>query len=287
MVTVDEMTIRTARPSDIHRVVRLLPQGLTHPATTRYLIAEESGASQILGAAYFRLAPAPSGTLLASLRVGISSDLPSTEAARVLLAACVGLARDSGAHAAIYDSMVASGSPEESLLLDGGFSSLQTLIDFELSCSVALQALDRTMENLKRRRRIPPAAEVISLEEAPITPVNALLSRYLGGALDGQAGCVRSDISTVARVGPRIVGITVSVDQPGGAYVPYTVAEPGYRNGWVTPAMWQRTIRALVVAQHEYLNYSTNSDQFKAMANFTRRMGSRETGRHVRYGRSL
>lgn len=83
------------------------------------------------------------------------------------------------------------------------------------------------------------------------------------------------------------LGLVVPVYRGDAVDIPYTVTEPGFRSLWVTPAMWQRTAVELIGAGYHTVTYSTNSQQFRSMFNFTRRLGSRELGRQVRYARHL
>lgn len=282
-----EIKVRLAGPADIHRVASLLPQGLNHPVNTKYLIAEKSGTAEILGGAYYRINPTANGMRVASLLLSVHPETLMVETATTLLTACLSAAGIAGVGGAVYDAMVTAGSPVETLLLKAGFVPIQTLIDYEINLRAALNVLDRTMRHMKRRGKLPADTSVIPLDEAPITSVNALVSRYLGGSVDAFAGAVLTDISSVAKVGPKIVGVTVVINKGNGADVPYTVTDPAYRNGWVTPAMWQRTAGELINAQHKDISYCTNSQQFKSMFNFSRRLGSKETGRQLRYARSF
>ena len=278
--------VRFAGPSDIHRVAALLPQGLYDPVNTRYLVAERDGAPDVLGGAYFRIGAAPDGMCVASFRLVVAGD-PGGEAATTLLRFCLSAAQGCGARAAVYDGMVAGGSPEEALLRWSGFAPTQTLVDYEIDCRAAVEVLESTLRHLGQRGRLPGAAAVVALDDAPSTPVDALLSRYLSGSIRSLGERVSPSLSSVARFGPRVVGVIVAIHRSDGVDIPYTVTEPGFRSLWVTPVMWQRTAVELIGAGYHTVTYSTNSRQFRSMFNFTRRLGSRETGRQVRYARYL
>lgn len=279
--------VRFAGPANIHRVSILLPQGLNDPVNTRYLLAEAGDSVDVLGGAYLRIGSAPDGMRVASFRLGVAADGLGVETATTLLAACLSVAQRAGARAAVYDAMVTGGSQEEALLRQSRFVPTQTLIDYEIDCRAALDVLERTVRHLQKRGRLLDDAVVVALEDAPSAPVDVLLSRYLAGSIRGLGELVSANLSTVARVGPRIVGVTVAMRKADGVDIPYTVTEPGFRNLWVTPAMWRRTARELIGAGHHTVTFSTNSQQFRSMFNFTRRLGSRETGRQVRYARYL
>ena len=282
-----EVKIRLAGPADIHRIASHLPQGLSQPINTRYLIAERCDSAELLGGAYFRVAAMAHGVRVASLRLAVHPEILTDDTAMALMAVCLSAAEHAGAQGAVYDCMVEAGSLEESLLLRFGFVSIQTLIDYEIDCRAALAVIDRTMRHLSRSGKVPAEAIVIPLDEAPITPVNTLVAHYLGGSIDALSATVLPHISTVATVGPRVVGVTLSANKGRGIDIPYTVNEPGFRNSWVTPAMWRRVAECLIEAGHDKVTYSTNSEQFKNMSNFTRRLGAKETSRQVRYGRGL
>jgi hypothetical protein len=279
--------VRLAGPSDIHRVAALLPQGLCDPVNTRYLVAERDGSPVLLGGAYFRIGAAPDGTCVASFRLGVVADDPGGEAATTLLRFCLSAAQGCGARAAVHDGMVAGGSPEEALLRRSGFAPTQTLVDYEIDCRAAVAVLESTLRHLRQRGRLPADAAVVALDDAPSTPVDALLSRHLSGSIRALGERVSPSLSSVARFGPRVVGVIVAVHRGDGVDIPYTVTEPGFRSLWVTPVMWQRTAVELIRAGYHTVTYSTNSQQFRSMFNFTRRLGSRETGRQVRYARYL
>jgi hypothetical protein len=279
--------VRFAGPSDIHRVAALLPQGLNDPVNTRYLVAERDGSPDVLGGAYFRIGAGPDGAYVASFRLGVVADDLGVEAATRLLTFCLSAAQAAGARAAVYDGMVAGGSPDEALLRWSGFAPTQTLVDYEIDCRAAFAVLESTQRQLRQRGRLPAEAAVVALDDAPSAPVDALLSRYLGGSIRALGECVSPSLSSVARIGRRVVGVIVAMRKDDGVDIPYTVTEPGFRNLWVTPVMWRRTALELIGAGHDTVTYSTNSQQFRSMFNFTRRLGSRETGRQVRYARYL
>jgi len=282
-----EITVRIAGPDDIHLVTRFLPEGLNHPVNTRYLIAEANGSDEVLGGAYFRVGASGNGIRVASIKLRVNREALPIETASTLLTTCLVAAESAGAGGVVYDSMVEAGSEEETLLLQAGFTSLQQLKDYEINLESTLKALARTVAHLERRGKLPPSFRLVPIDEAPITPVQALISRHVGGSLDALGVPLLKAASTVAKVDAHVVGVTVAVKKGRGVDIPYTVTDPAYRNRWVTPAMWQRTGEELVRAGYETVSYCTNGTQFKSMFNFTRRIGSQETGCQVRYGRAL
>lgn len=282
-----EIRIRLAGPSDIHRVAAILREGLNQPINTRYLIAERAASAEMLGSAYFRIAPGPQGERLAALRIAAQPGTLTSETATALLKAGLTAAKNAGAWGVAYDGMVPAGSQEEARLCQAGFKPIQTLIDYEIDCRAAQADLDRTMEHMKKRGKVPAESAVIALDDAPITAVNTLLAHNLGGSFATLAAPVLADISTVVKLGPRIVGVTAAVVKGTAIDVPYTATEPEFRNGWVTPAMWQRIVMKALAAGCNHLTYCTNGEQFRKMSNFTRRLGAKETNRHLRYGRGL
>jgi hypothetical protein len=94
---------------------------------------------------------------------------------------------------------------------------------------------------------------------------------------------VEPDLSTVVLLGPRVAGALVVHVVDGKAEAPYVVVDEEFRSSWVTVALWHRTFQKGAEAGYQSVHFRTHDEQFKAFANFARRMEATAAGREIWY----
>jgi len=281
------LRVRYARPRDLGLVARLLPGGPALPPQARCVVAEDPGTAEALGAAYVVAIRGGAGRARTAFRFAATESDRAEEAGAALIEACMAEARASGAHILLHDAMVQEDTAAEHLLLIHGFTPTQTLTDYVMDVPKARRAVDSAWRVVERRGGIPPEGRVMALSKAPLHPVRQLITRYLGspGDLDWNASGsnIRSDVSTVVQVGPRVVAALIVCEIDGQAEAPYDVVDEEFRKGWVTIALWRRTFHQGMEVGYETVRFKTNDENLKVFANFAHRMGAVALARESRY----
>jgi hypothetical protein len=286
-----KVRVRLAAPADIHRLVRLLPEGAGSPACARYLLAEDDPSGELLGGAYVTFRSDARRGKTAVFGLAVPDEARAAELGSLLLRACVVQARSDGVATLAFDGMVAEGTSLDALLKTHTFTAVQILTEYVMDGQAMLKACNSAYRWVERKGGIPDDARVTALKEAPVHSVQHLIRRYFGGAPPLRwwtpESKVVSEVSTVVMIGTRVVAALIIRDVDGEAESPHVVVEKEFRHGWVTIALWRRAVCKGLEAGYDHVRFFTGEEQFRSFANFARRMKSESLGRKTRYELAL
>lgn len=286
-----DLRIRLAGEADIARLAPLLPLGLSAPNQTRYLVAESGPGGEFAGGAWLSFQRDRQGRHVGHLKIAVPDAARLKEVGSMLLRGCAVQARQGRVSALQYSGMVNETDPLCDLLGEHGFAISRAHTEYIMDAHSMLKACNSAYRWVERKGGIPEDGRAIALRDAPVTPVRQLIRRYLGAMPSLQwwrpGSDILADISTVVMVGPRVVAAIVVRDVDGQAESPFDVVEEGYRRGWVTIALWRRTVQKGIEAGYGTARFVTSEEEFREFANFARRMKAEPLGRKLAFRRNL
>lgn len=265
--------IRKAAPSDMHRLAQVLPRGFRLPDTTRYFVAE-SERGELLGGAYMFLSPSLTGGRQAVFNQTLLRSEGLEPLNILLLRACLVQARSLGAESLSYDGMLPEVSEFGNFLTAQGFLPEKTLTGYEMDLADGSKVVRKVCALLARGKKIPADARVMPFTEAPQEASLNLLYRHFGLSPSLPEHNFLPEMSTVVLCGPRVAGVILAEEKMGGLYVPHTAVDQEFRQGWVTPMLWDRFSLFALEKGYATVGFATSEEQFRSMANFAKRLRS-------------
>jgi hypothetical protein len=254
MAGVDTATllVRPAAQQDMAQIRDWLPQAFWGQPRPQIYVAIEQSTRAIFGAATLRILPqaGPRGTGYFLTRIDRDND--AHECAGALLNTVVEAAGNRSVGRLESGCLFEETDPCAEVLRGLGMTVLKERLRFHVdSFARALARISPLFNRVQQAGRIPQDAWIGGLEQVDKHALVAFIVEHLGGfpefvlsKLDGSKGSYCPQISSVAMVGPRIVGLVLCQPMHGRQLlVDRRAVAKDCRGGWVNLAIMQRGLQ--------------------------------------------
>jgi hypothetical protein len=280
------LRIRLSRPSDIPGVLRLLPGIAHYPSQTLVYIAEDNGEPAGCGALVFH------SESVCAFNWNFYSRDQKMISAPSLFSVFQAEAERQRMRLLIAQSGVPENSGDNDLLQSLGCHEHVAFNFYETDIERTEKLFNDAVTRLQKSNKIPATAQIISLEQAPASPVQALWRDSIGVGGDAlmfqfeQRQFSPGD-SVVAMDGSRVVG-AVGLNLSGKIPIAsYMAVEKSYRGRWPYPLLMQAVHAGLRKKGHAVLHFKTNPQHHAGIKNFAGKIGGKPCGREIFYAVEL
>ncbi|HYG25099.1 MAG TPA: tetratricopeptide repeat protein [Verrucomicrobiae bacterium] len=281
----DSVVLRPAQPRDIAAVVALLPGAIRKPSHSLIEVVETGRAMPMAGCGSLVFADGGQAYVEWAFTREISGD----HLLIILLRKLCDEAQRCGATRVITARAFEAGSAEAAALLQARFSVSNVYQWYETDLSAGARLFDRAQQQLVRSGKIPRAARVVPLVEAPAIAVRSLIASEVGGsvAIEQFEETFSQRHSWIVMEGSRVVGATLMILTNGTPQAPWMAIDPAYRNSWVYVLLMRAAHNSLIAAGFMEVQFKTNAEKHPGMRNFAKRLRADELRSESHFIREL
>ena len=290
----EEYSIEVAEAKDMGRVRALLPMAFSGRRRIRARVAKQLDTSRIIGAAAWWLRPTGESSRQAAFFIRVANPWMSRGVATSLVRGLMTDAREADASELVTGALSEEGGIVDKLLTPMGFDRRIRLTTYEDKVERLREIFTPLYERYTVRHKMPAAAKLVSLDEAPLEEVRNLVLRHLGGLPLGISRRLREgprgydrDLSVVLMMDGKVMGVLLARIENGVKVTDVVVVAPEMRGSWANLFIKQASLEKTIAAGIEITRYSADVQKHPDTAKQGLRTGAKICGHKVILGIDL
>ncbi len=289
-----EYSIGAANAEDMGRVRTMLPRAFSGNRQPRIRVAKRLDTSQIIGVVTWWLRPRKDSYQQAAFFIRVANIWLSRGVGDILMRELINEVRETGASELVTGALVEEAGAVENFLTALGFTRRLRITQYEDNVERLREIFSPLYERYTARHKMPAAAKLVSLDEAPLEEVRDLVLRHLGGLplgidqrlQDGPGGYDRN-LSVVLMMDGKVTGALLARVKNGVKISDAMVVAPEMRGSWASLFIKQASLEKTMAAGIETVRYSVNEKKHPDTVKQAMRTGAKMCGYKVIMGKNI